>query len=119
MLVPIVPGIESGGLGRASGQTDLAIGTDVANRTRLETEGLIGFFVNQLVLRADLAGDPTFRDLLRRVRTTTLEAYANQDVPFDRLVATLGNGYLHRMFPRMDYIKTARVVGAPAAPTKR
>jgi acyl carrier protein len=74
---------------RASGQTDVAVGTDVANRTRLETEGLIGFFVNQLVLRTDLRGDPTFRELLHRVRAVTLDAYANQDVPFDRLVATL------------------------------
>jgi amino acid adenylation domain-containing protein len=68
---------------------DLVVGTDVANRTRRETEGLIGLFVNQLVLRIDLAGDPSFRDLLRRVRRATLEAYAHQDAPFDKVVEAL------------------------------
>jgi non-ribosomal peptide synthetase component F len=68
---------------------DLVVGTDVANRTRRETEGLIGLFVNQLVLRVDLAGDPSFRDLLRRVRRATLEAYAHQDAPFDKVVEAL------------------------------
>jgi acyl carrier protein len=68
---------------------DLTIGTDVANRTRGEAEGLIGLFVNQLVLRNDLAGDPTFVEVLERVRGGTLEAYAHQDAPFDRLVEIL------------------------------
>jgi amino acid adenylation domain-containing protein/non-ribosomal peptide synthase protein (TIGR01720 family) len=72
-----------------TGQTDIVVGTDVANRNRAETEGLIGFFVNQLVLRTDLAGDPTFREILARVRKTTLESYAHQDLPFDRLVEAL------------------------------
>jgi amino acid adenylation domain-containing protein/non-ribosomal peptide synthase protein (TIGR01720 family) len=72
-----------------TGQTDIVVGTDVANRNRAETEGLIGFFVNQLVMRADLAGDPTFREILARVRKTTLESYAHQDLPFDRLVEAL------------------------------
>ena len=68
---------------------DLVIGTDVANRGRSETEGLIGFFVNQLVLRADLSGDPPFAEILERVRRTTLDAYAHQELPFDRVVAAL------------------------------
>jgi len=74
-------------LGRYTGQEDLLIGTDVANRNRLETEGLIGFFVNQLALRTDLSGDPSFREILRRVRRTVLDAYGRQDVPFERVVA--------------------------------
>jgi hypothetical protein len=76
-------------LHRASGCDDLVIGTDIANRNRRETEDLIGLFVNQLVLRNDLSGNPTFRDLVRRVRRTTLKAYTHQDAPFDRLVDAL------------------------------
>ncbi|AUX23890.1 hypothetical protein SOCEGT47_044200 [Sorangium cellulosum] len=72
-------------LGR-TGQTDLLVGTDVAGRNRAETEGLIGFFVNLLVLRTDLGGLPTFRELLRRVREVTLDAYAHQDLPFEQVV---------------------------------
>jgi non-ribosomal peptide synthetase component F len=72
-----------------TGQKDIVLGTGVANRTRIETENLIGFFVNTVVLRTDLSGGPTFRDLLRRVRETTLGAYAHQDIPFDMLVEAL------------------------------
>jgi amino acid adenylation domain-containing protein/non-ribosomal peptide synthase protein (TIGR01720 family) len=74
---------------RYTGQEDFCIGAPIANRTRSELEGLIGLFVNTLVLRADLGGEPVFRDLLRRVRATTLEAYTNQDLPFDTLVEML------------------------------
>ncbi|MET0395684.1 MAG: amino acid adenylation domain-containing protein [Longimicrobiaceae bacterium] len=79
-------------LARASGQEDVVVGTPVAGRDRLETEGLIGFFVNTLPLRADLSGDPTFGELLRRVRARTLEAYAHQELPFERLVEELAGG---------------------------
>jgi amino acid adenylation domain-containing protein len=67
-------------------QEDLIVGTDLANRSSIETEKMIGFFVNQAALRADLSGDPGFTDLLSRVRTMTTEAYVHQDVPFDRVV---------------------------------
>jgi amino acid adenylation domain-containing protein len=72
-----------------SGQTDLMVGTDVAGRGREETESLVGFFVNLLVLRSDLGGAITFRDLLRQVRETTLGAYAHQDLPFEQVVDAL------------------------------
>jgi non-ribosomal peptide synthetase component F len=74
---------------RYSGQEDLIVGTDIANRNIAETEGVIGFFVNLLALRTDMSGDPTFRELLGRVREVTLGAYANQDVPFGKLVEVL------------------------------
>src|SRR6185369_6669595 len=76
-------------LWRYSGQEDITVGTPVANRTRAETEDLIGFFVNTLVLRADVSGNPTFRELLQRVRETALSAYAHQDIPFEKLVEEL------------------------------
>ena len=72
-----------------SGADVIAVGTDIANRNRRETEGLIGFFVNQLVLRVDLEDELVFRDLVARVREASLEAYARQDLPFDRLVEAL------------------------------
>jgi amino acid adenylation domain-containing protein len=72
-----------------SGQEDLVIGTDVANRNRHETEGLIGFFINQLALRTRLVGDPSFREVLEQVRGEALGAYAHEDLPFDQLVLAL------------------------------
>jgi amino acid adenylation domain-containing protein len=72
-----------------TGEVDIVVGTDVANRNRIELEGLIGFFVNQLVLRVDVSGDPTFAELLRRVRKVALGAYAHQHLPFDTLVEML------------------------------
>ena len=74
---------------RYTGQTDITTGSPIANRQRPEIEGLIGCFINTLVLRSDLSGNPTFRELLRRVRETTLEAYAHQDLPFETLVEQL------------------------------
>jgi amino acid adenylation domain-containing protein len=76
-------------LHRYTGQEDLWTGTPVANRNRSEIEGLIGFFVNILVLRSSLAGGPTFAGLLERVRETALAAYAHQELPFERLVEEL------------------------------
>ncbi|MFP2900473.1 amino acid adenylation domain-containing protein, partial [Corallococcus sp. 4LFB] len=76
-------------LSRYTRRTDIVVGTDIANRNRAETEGLIGFFVNQLVLRGDLGGDPTVRELLSRARETALSAYAHQDLPFEELVKEL------------------------------
>jgi hypothetical protein len=76
-------------LRRYTNQDDVITGSVIANRNRKETEGLIGFFLNTLALRTDFSGDPSFRDLLERVRETTLGAYAHQDVPFEKLVEVL------------------------------
>ncbi|BAU65716.1 amino acid adenylation domain-containing protein [Stanieria sp. NIES-3757] len=74
---------------RYTQQDDIVVGADIANRNRAETEGLIGFFVNLLLLRTDLSGFPSFRELLSRVKQVTLSAYAHQDLPFERLVQEL------------------------------
>jgi FkbM family methyltransferase len=74
---------------RYSGDEDICVGSPLGSRGRLETEGLIGFFINTAVLRTDLSGDPSFRELLARVRQVTLEAYAHQDVAFEQLVDEL------------------------------
>ena len=74
---------------RYTNQDDLIVGTAVAGRNRSELEGLIGIFINMLVLRTNVSGNPTFVELLRRVREVMLEAYAHQDVPFERLVEKL------------------------------
>jgi amino acid adenylation domain-containing protein len=76
-------------LARYAGQSDLILGVGLANRTRLELEPLVGFFVNTLALRADLSGNPTFRQLLARIKTSTLGAYAHQDLPVERLLEAL------------------------------
>ena len=74
---------------RITGQTDVVVGSPIANRNRLDVEEMTGTFVNTLAMRTDLEGDPTFRDLLGRVKETTLSAYAHQDMPFEKLVEQL------------------------------
>jgi amino acid adenylation domain-containing protein len=85
-------------LGRLAGHDDLVLGSPIAGRNRAETEGLIGFFVNTLALRVDLGGEPSFRDLVARVRERALGAYAHQDLPFERLVEAVA--------PRRDLATT-------------
>jgi myxalamid-type nonribosomal peptide synthetase MxaA len=74
---------------RYTRQTDICVGTNIANRTQTEVEGLIGFFANTLVMRADLSGNQTFLDLLQQVRRVALEAYENQEIPFGKVVEEL------------------------------
>jgi amino acid adenylation domain-containing protein/non-ribosomal peptide synthase protein (TIGR01720 family) len=96
-----------------TGQEDIVVGTDVANRNRTELEGQIGFFVNHLALRTVFSGNPTFRELLQRVRETCLGAYAHQDLPFVRLVKELSP---KRSLSHMPLFQVLFVVqNAPAA----
>ena len=91
-------------LHRLTGQHDIAVGTPIANRNRLAIEGLIGTFVNTLVLRTDVSGEPTFRDLLMRVRDAALGAYANQDLPFEKLVEELRPDRSHGRSPLVQVL---------------
>lgn len=93
-------------LHRYSGQTDLAVGSPIANRTRPETEGLHGFFVNTLVMRADCSGNPSFRTLLEQVRQQALEAFAHQELPFEKLVEELHPSRLFNRNPLFDVLFT-------------
>jgi amino acid adenylation domain-containing protein/non-ribosomal peptide synthase protein (TIGR01720 family) len=96
-----------------TGQEDIVVGTDVANRNRTELEELIGFFVNHLVIRTVFAGNPTFRELLQRVRESCLGAYAHQDLPFAHLVKELSP---KRSLSHMPLFQALFVVqNAPAA----
>jgi amino acid adenylation domain-containing protein len=76
-------------LHRCTGQEDIIVGTPIAGRTRVETEGLIGFFLNTLARRGDLSGDPAFSSLLKRTRRAALDAYPHEDLPFEKLVDAL------------------------------
>ncbi|HEX7333474.1 MAG TPA: amino acid adenylation domain-containing protein [Pyrinomonadaceae bacterium] len=76
-------------LSRYTGQEEIIVGSPIAGRNRVETEGLIGFFLNTLVLRTDLSGEPTFQRLLARVNEVTIGAYTHQDVPFEKLLEEL------------------------------
>jgi len=77
-------------LARTAGQTGLTVGTPITGRTRAEVENLIGFFLNTLVIRADLTGDPGFGEMVDRARARSLEAFAHQDLPFEKLVDEIG-----------------------------
>ena len=104
-----------------AGQDDIAVGTYFANRAHRDVEGLIGFFVNTLVLRTDLGGDPTCRQLLGRVRETTLGAYAHQDLPFSKLVEALaprreaGHNPLFQVVLSLDNFPPPAAAGASLA----
>lgn len=100
-------------LSRWSGQDDIVIGSPIAGRTLRQTEGLVGFFVNTLALRINSAGNPTFADLIRRVRDFTLNAYAHQDLPLEKVVAELA---LERDLGRQPLFQTMLVLqNAPGA----
>jgi amino acid adenylation domain-containing protein len=90
---------------RYGGQTDFLVGTPVTSRNQAELEPLIGCFLNMLVLRTDLSGNPTFRELLGRARETVLGAYTHQEMPFERLVEELklGRGHGHTPFPQVVF----------------
>jgi amino acid adenylation domain-containing protein len=91
-------------LHRYTGMQDVVVGTDVANRTSTETEKIIGFFVNLLVLRVQLSDQETFRELLKSVRTTVLNAYAHQDLPFEKLIDSLQLGRDGKQMPLVNVL---------------
>jgi amino acid adenylation domain-containing protein len=111
---------------RYTGQEDVVVGSPIAGRGRVEIEGLIGFFVNTLVLRTDLSGNPPFRELLKRVRESSLYAYTHQDLPFEKLVEELqskrdlGHHPLFQvMFAFQNFpMQSVKLPGLTASPVK-
>ncbi len=106
---------------RYTQQEDITIGSPIAGRSRVETEDLIGFFVNTLPLRTSVAGDPEFTELLRRVRETTIGAYGHQDLPFDKLVQELRpeRSDSHLAFTRLMFVLQNRGPEALSLPGAR
>jgi amino acid adenylation domain len=110
-------------LQRYTGRDDIVIGSPIANRNRPEIEGIIGFFVNTLILRTNLSRKPTFRELLRRVREVTLNAYSHQDLPFEKLVEEIKperrmnhNPLFQVMFVFQNLPTQGQVAASPTAP---
>jgi amino acid adenylation domain-containing protein/non-ribosomal peptide synthase protein (TIGR01720 family) len=100
---------------RYTGQCDICAGTPIANRNKKALEELIGFFANTLVLRNDLSGNPSFRELLGRVRRTALEAYAHQDLPFEKVVEALQPARVLSHSPLFQVMFALRNASAPSA----
>ncbi len=104
-------------IGRSTGGEDFLLGAPIANRNRPELEGLIGFVANTLVLRADLSGDPTFRELVRRAKVRTLAAYDHQDLPFEKLVEELKPERDLAHAPLAQVVLALQAGGAPGPAT--
>jgi non-ribosomal peptide synthetase component F len=103
-------------LARRCGHADVVVGVPVAGRTRADSHGTVGLFVNTLVMRTDLSGDPSVRELLARVRATALDAFGNQDAPFDQVVARLAPARSRDRHPLFQVLlEYAPAEPAPAA----
>jgi len=103
-------------LSRYASTDDVVVGTVIANRNRPELENLIGFFANTLVLRTNFSGNPTFREILQRTRKSTLDAYAHQDLPFERLVEELQPARDRSYHPVFQVMLVLQNVPVPSRP---